>query len=95
MATSRIQHERRSLKDRDEYLVSAERNYLVAIRAGFEDAMFELGRLYVMGTYGSDKTVNGLPLISRSAELDNPEALLWLGWRHVLGDFCGPRSRAR
>jgi len=74
-------------KDRDEYLVSAERNYLVAIRAGFEDAMFELGRLYVMGAYGSEKTANGLPLISRSAELDNPEALLWLGWRHVLGDF--------
>ena len=72
---------------RDEYLAGAERNYLVAIRAGYEDAMFELGRLYVMGAYGSEKTAAGLPLIARSAELDNPEALLWLGWRHVLGDF--------
>lgn len=74
-------------KERDEYLGSAERNYLLAIRAGYEDAMFELGRLYVMGAYGNEKTTNGLPLILRSAKLDNPEALLWLGWRHVLGDF--------
>ena len=74
-------------KDRDEYLGDAEQNYLVAIRAGYEDAMFELGRLYVMGAYGSGKTADGLPLIVRSAELDNPQALLWLGWRYVLGDF--------
>lgn len=74
-------------KERDQYLVGAERNYLVAIRAGYEDAMFELGRLYVMGAYGGEKTANGLALISRSAELDNPDALLWLGWHHVLGDL--------
>ena len=74
-------------KERDQYLIGAERNYLVAIRAGYEDAMFELGRLYVMGAYGGEKTANGLALISRSAELDNPDALLWLGWHHVLGDL--------
>ena len=73
--------------ERSQYLIGAERNYLVAIRAGFEVAMFELGRLYVMGAYGGEKTANGLALISRSAELDNPEALLWLGWRHVLGSL--------
>ena len=73
--------------NRDKYLVEAERNYQVTIRAGDEDAMFELGRLYVIGAYGSEKTADGLRLISRSAELDNPEALLWLGWRYVLGDF--------
>lgn len=73
--------------NRDKYLADAERNYLVAIRSGYEEAMFELGRLYLMGAYGSEKTDDGLPLISRSAELDNPQALLWLGWRHVLGDF--------
>ena len=74
-------------KERDQYLIGAERNYLVAIRAGYEVAMFELGRLYVMGAYGGEKTASGLALISRSAELENPEALLWLGWRHVLGDM--------
>ena len=74
-------------KERTEYLHGAERNYLVAINAGFDDAMFELGRLYLFGTYGVQKKPDGLPLITRSAELDNPEALLWLGWRHVLGDF--------
>ena len=74
-------------KDRDEYLVSAERNYLAMIRAGYDDAMFELGRLYAMGAFGSEKSDRGLRLIARATELDNPEALLWLGWRHVLGDF--------
>ena len=74
-------------KDRDKYLGDAERNYLVAMRAGYEDAMFELGWLYVMGVYGSDKTATGLSLIAHSAARENPEALLWLGWRYVLGDF--------
>ena len=72
---------------RDQYLVGAERNYLVAIRARFDDAMFELGRLYLMEAYGSDKVADGLPLVSRSAELDNADALRWLGWRYVYGDF--------
>ena len=73
--------------DREAYLGGAEENFQVAIRAGFDDAMFELGRLYLMGAYGNDKTADGMPLITRSAGLGNPEALLWLGWRHVLGDF--------
>lgn len=81
-------------KERDQYLASAERNYLVAIRAGYEVAMFELGRLYVMGAYGGEKSANGLALISRSAELENPDALLWLGWRHVLGNLVD-RDHAR
>lgn len=80
-------NETREQKVRDEYLVGAERNYLVAIRARYDDAMFELGSLYVMGAYGSEKTADGLPLITRSAELDNPDALRWLGWRHVIGDI--------
>ncbi len=74
-------------QQRDEYLRRAEQEFLTAIRAGFDDAMFELGRLYLMGQYGNEKTARGLALIARSAELDNPEALLWLGWRHVLGDY--------
>ncbi|MYF31740.1 MAG: hypothetical protein F4029_10455 [Gammaproteobacteria bacterium] len=74
-------------KQRDEYLLGAEQNFRVAVRAGFDDAMFELGRLYLIGAYGSEKTADGMPLILRSAGLGNPEALLWLGWRHVLGDF--------
>ena len=74
-------------KERDEYLVGAEQNFRVAIRAGFDDAMFELGRLYLIGAYGNDKTADGMTLITRSAGLGNPEALLWLGWHHVLGDF--------
>lgn len=80
-------NETQEQKVRDEYLVGAERNYLVAIRASYDDAMFELGSLYVMGAYGSEKTADGLPLITRSAELDNPDALRWLGWRHVIGDI--------
>lgn len=80
-------NETQEQKVRDEYLVGAERNYLVAIRARYDDAMFELGSLYVMGAYGSEKTAAGLPLITRSAELDNPDALRWLGWRHVIGDI--------
>ena len=71
---------------RDQYLVGAERNYLVAIRARFDVAMFELGRLYHMEAYGSDKVADGLPLISRSAELGNADALRWLAWSHVSGD---------
>ena len=74
-------------KDRDEYLVSAERNYLALIGAGYADAMFELGRLYVMGVFESERTGDGLRLIARAAELDNLEALLWLGWRHMFGEF--------
>ena len=74
-------------KDRDGYLVSAERNYLALIGAGYDDAMLELGRLYVMGVFDPERTGDGLRLIARAAELDNPEALLWLGWRHVFGDF--------
>ena len=73
--------------ERDGYLTGAEQNFQVAIRAGFDDAMFELGRLYVMGVYGDERAADGLPLITRSAEFGNPEALLWLAWRHVLGDF--------
>ena len=72
---------------RGEYLVGAEQNYLVAIRARYDDAMFELGRLYLMGAYGDEKIGDGLPLIVRAAELDNPDALRWLGWRHVAGDY--------
>lgn len=72
---------------RDAYLIGAERNYLEAIRARYDVAMFELGGLYVMDAYGSEKTGDGLPLITRSAELDNPDALRWLGWRHVRGDI--------
>lgn len=71
---------------RDAYLTGAERNYLEAIRARYDVAMFELGGLYVMDAYGKEKTADGLPLITRSAELDNPDALRWLGWRHVRGD---------
>ena len=73
-------------KEREDYLQGAERNLLVAIDAGFDDAMFELGRLYLSEAYGSEKTIRGLPLVTRSAELGNPEALVWLGWRHTLGD---------
>lgn len=74
-------------KKREESLLGAEQNFLVAIRAGFDDAMFELGRLYLAGVYGSEKTGDGLSLVTQAAELDNPQALVWLGWRHVLGDF--------
>ena len=74
-------------EQRGRYLQGAERNLLVAIRAGFDDAMFELGRLYLNEAYGSEKTARGLPLVTRSAELGNPAALVWLGWHHALGDY--------
>ena len=73
--------------ERERYLLQAELEFQVAIKAGFDDAMFDLGTLYVGGAYGSDRTIDGLRLIERAAELDNSDALAFLGWRHVFGDF--------
>lgn len=73
--------------EREKYMRRAEQEYQVAIGAGFDDAMFDLGTLYVGGAYGGDRTEDGLALIRRAAELDNTNALAFLGWRHVSGDY--------
>ncbi|MYJ75724.1 MAG: hypothetical protein F4089_11750 [Gammaproteobacteria bacterium] len=73
--------------ERERYLRRAEQEFQVAIGAGFDDAMFDLGTLYVGEAYGSNRIADGLALIRRSAELDNTDALAFLGWGHVVGDF--------
>ena len=70
---------------RDIYEARAEREFLAAIRAGFDDAMLDLGRLYLDGAYGTEKIPTGLSLMRQAAEFGNVEALVDLGSLHSLG----------
>ncbi len=53
--------------------------YLHAIAVGSDEAMFALAGLYLDGDYGEDNVESGLALLKQSAELKNPNALMWLG----------------
>ena len=57
------------------------RNYELGIDMGSDEAMFELGRLYAWGVYGSELRDHGLELLEQAADLDNSMACLFLaGW---------------
>lgn len=72
---------------RPEWLEPAERNYRLAIAAGFDTAMADLGWWYLLGAYGEDRVSEGLPLLLRAADLNNIAALLRLGQLYFNGQF--------
>lgn len=67
------------------WLERAERRFLLAIAAGFDDAMVQLGFLYLRGEYGDDERPDGVGLLQRAARLDNVDALRSLGGLHIEG----------
>ena len=69
------------------WLERAERRYLLAIAAGFDEAMAQLAVLYLTGQYGQEKVDAGLPLLGRAAELDNVRALLDLAELYATGSL--------
>ena len=69
------------------WLERAERRFMLAVAAGFDDAMVQLGVLYLAGEYGNDKRPAGVALLQRAAGLDNVDALRNLAALHVEGAF--------
>ena len=69
------------------WLERAERRFLLAVAAGFDGAMVQLGRLYLRGEYGNDKRPAGVGLLQRAARLDNVDALQSLAGLHIEGAF--------
>lgn len=69
------------------WLERAERSYVLAVAAGFDVAMVQLGRLYLRGEYGNDKRPAGIGLLERAARLDNVDALQNLAVLHTEGAF--------
>ncbi|MCY4011321.1 MAG: tetratricopeptide repeat protein, partial [Gammaproteobacteria bacterium] len=67
------------------WLERAERRFLLAIAAGFDDAMVQLGFLYLRGEYGDERRPPGVALLRRAARLDNIDALRSLGALHIEG----------
>lgn len=65
----------------------AERRFLLAVAAGFDRAMVQLGLLYLAGEYGDEKRPAGVGLLERAARLDNVEALRNLAALHIEGVF--------
>ena len=69
------------------WLERAERRFLLAVTAGFDSAMVQLGLLYLRGEYGNDKRPAGVGLMQRAARLDNVVALQNLAGLHIEGAF--------
>jgi TPR repeat protein len=59
--------------------------YLHAIAVGSDEAMFALAGLYLDGAYGEENIASGVALLQQAAELDNPNALMWLGQLSIDG----------
>jgi hypothetical protein len=59
--------------------------YLHAVALGSDEAMFQLGGLYLDGVYGDDNVESGAALLRQSADLGNADAMLWLGHLHADG----------
>ena len=53
-------------------------NYERGIEMGSDEAMLELGRLYIWGFYGQDLRGQGVELLAQAADLDNSDACLSL-----------------
>ncbi|MFM8353570.1 MAG: tetratricopeptide repeat protein, partial [Gammaproteobacteria bacterium] len=60
-------------------------NYLQAITLGSSDAMYALGVLYLNGHFDSENVAAGVPLLRQAADLDNDDALIYLGHLHYTG----------
>ncbi len=71
--------------DREAALELVMQNYLHAIAAGSDQAMYRLGELYVAEFYGEEAVPAGIPLLERAAGLDHIDAILLLAQLHVLG----------
>ena len=71
---------------RSVWLARAETEFERSVELGLDSAMYSLGRLYMIGTYGEGKTARGEELVRRAAALDHTEALLALAVRHAYGD---------
>lgn len=67
------------------WIERAERRFLLAVAAGFDRAMVQLGLLYLIGEYGDDKRPAGIGLLERAARLDNVDALRNLAGLHIDG----------
>jgi TPR repeat protein len=59
--------------------------YLHAIAVGSDEAMFALAGLYLDGDYGENNIDSGVALLKQAAELQNPNALMWLGQLSIDG----------
>ena len=64
--------------ERDAARLQVVANYEHGIDVGSDEAMYELGRLYTLGHYGEELRAEGLELLTRAADLDNPSACLLL-----------------
>ncbi len=53
--------------------------YLHGIAVGSDEAMFALAGLYLDGAYGEENVGAGVALLQQASELDNANALMWLG----------------
>ncbi len=59
--------------------------YLHAIAVGSDEAMFALAGLYLDGVYGDENIESGKALLKQAADLQNPNALMWLGHMYTEG----------
>ncbi len=59
--------------------------YLHAIAVGSDEAMFALAGLYLDGAYGDENIESGKALLQQAADLQNPNALMWLGHMYTEG----------
>ena len=57
---------------------AAARSYEYGIDLGSDEAMYELGRLYVSGHYGEERREPGLDLLVQASDLDNADACFFL-----------------
>jgi TPR repeat protein len=67
--------------------------YLHAIAVGSDEAMFALAGLYLDGAYGEENIASGVALLQQAAELNNPNALMWLGQLSIDGTHV-PKDQA-
>ena len=89
MLAQLYQRKAQSLKgvERKEYMDYALENYLHAIAAGSDEAMFALGGLYLDATFGEENIASGISLLQQAADLDNTSAMLWLAHLYANGTY--------
>ena len=71
--------------ERDEVLELVLQNFLHAVAAGSDQAMYRLAELYIGELYGPGEAAAGMPLLRRAADLDNIDAILFLAQIYVAG----------
>ncbi|MCY3821265.1 MAG: tetratricopeptide repeat protein [Gammaproteobacteria bacterium] len=64
--------------DREGAQRATARNYEYGIGLGSDEAMYELGRLYVSGHYGEERHEQGLDLLVQASGLENADACFFL-----------------